>query len=171
MGLAFQEGRAPEWQELSISYYATDQWQVATLNPPHLAAICPWEGADSYRGLSRHGGILSRFWGARFQRRVLPVQSGRIYPVAVEPWPTTIVIPAGYRLALTIRGGDYQYREDAGAGGIEVRVRNGSGMCAHGDLADRDVAALAGQVTIHSGPTRDSHLLLPVVTAGRTGWP
>lgn len=27
-----------------ISYYAINQWQVAALNPPHLAAICPWEG-------------------------------------------------------------------------------------------------------------------------------
>jgi len=28
-----------------ISYYAMNQWQVAALQPPHLAAICIWEGA------------------------------------------------------------------------------------------------------------------------------
>jgi putative CocE/NonD family hydrolase len=27
-----------------ISYYAINQWAVAALAPPHLAAICPWEG-------------------------------------------------------------------------------------------------------------------------------
>src|SRR5690606_25658459 len=27
-----------------ISYYAVVQWQVAALRPPHLAAICAWEG-------------------------------------------------------------------------------------------------------------------------------
>ena len=27
-----------------ISYYAMNQWQVAALQPPHLAAICVWEG-------------------------------------------------------------------------------------------------------------------------------
>ena len=29
---------------LGISYYAVNQWQVAALRPPHLAAICPLEG-------------------------------------------------------------------------------------------------------------------------------
>mgnify|MGYP003336810345 CR=1 FL=1 len=28
-----------------ISYYAMNQWQAAALQPPHLAAICVWEGA------------------------------------------------------------------------------------------------------------------------------
>jgi predicted acyl esterase len=42
-----------------ISYYAMNQWQVATLQPKHLAAICIWEGAaDFYRDMARHGGIL-----------------------------------------------------------------------------------------------------------------
>jgi uncharacterized protein len=38
------------------------QWQAAALQPPHLAAICPWEGAsDYYREFSHHGGILGIF--------------------------------------------------------------------------------------------------------------
>ena len=45
-----------------ISYYAINQWLVAALQPPHLAAICVWEGAaDWYRDWSRHGSILSQF--------------------------------------------------------------------------------------------------------------
>ena len=45
---------------LGISYYALTQWQVAALQPPHLAAIIPWEGmVDLYRDASRHGGMLS----------------------------------------------------------------------------------------------------------------
>jgi putative CocE/NonD family hydrolase len=28
-----------------ISYFATNQWYVAPLQPPHLAAMCVWEGA------------------------------------------------------------------------------------------------------------------------------
>ena len=36
-----------------ISYYAMNQWQVAALQPPHLAAMCVWEGAaDYYRDLA-----------------------------------------------------------------------------------------------------------------------
>ncbi|GAA1930999.1 CocE/NonD family hydrolase [Streptantibioticus ferralitis] len=43
-----------------ISYYAINQWLVASLQPPHLAAMIPWEGAaDFYRDWARHGGIMS----------------------------------------------------------------------------------------------------------------
>jgi alpha/beta superfamily hydrolase len=50
-----------------ISYYAMSQWLVAALQPPHLAAIIIWEGAqDFYRDVTHHGGILSNvfpdFW-------------------------------------------------------------------------------------------------------------
>jgi uncharacterized protein len=60
-----------------ISYFATNQWQVAALGPPHLAAICVWEGfADYYRELARHGGILSQFTESWYARQVLRVQHG-----------------------------------------------------------------------------------------------
>ena len=60
-----------------ISYYAMNQWQVAALNPPHLAAFCAWEGAsDYYRDLCRHGGILSEFLGNWYNRQVKSVQYG-----------------------------------------------------------------------------------------------
>ena len=41
--------------------------------------------------------------------RVDPLVPGETYELEVEIWPTSIVIPAGYRLALTIRGSDYRY--------------------------------------------------------------
>src|SRR5215213_2108735 len=60
-----------------ISYYAMNQWQVGALNPPHLAALCIWEGAsDYYRELTRHGGILCDFLGNWYDRQVLTVQHG-----------------------------------------------------------------------------------------------
>ncbi len=41
-----------------ISYYAIFQWLVAALQPPHLAAIVPWEGMnDLYREWAYQGGI------------------------------------------------------------------------------------------------------------------
>ena len=61
-----------------ISYYAMNQWQAAALQPPHLAAICIWEGAaDYYRDLSHHGGILCTFGRAWFPSQVIRVQHGR----------------------------------------------------------------------------------------------
>jgi uncharacterized protein len=61
-----------------ISYYAINQWHVATLQPPHLTAMVAWEGAaDMYREWYRHGGILSnKFMEAWFPRQVLAVQHG-----------------------------------------------------------------------------------------------
>ena len=44
---------------LGVSYLAISQYQSAALNPPHLKAICPWEGfTDLYRDFARPGGIL-----------------------------------------------------------------------------------------------------------------
>ena len=60
-----------------ISYYAMNQWQVACLQPPHLAAICVWEGAaDFYRDLSHHGGILTTFMANWYEMQIIPVQHG-----------------------------------------------------------------------------------------------
>ena len=63
---------------LGISYLSIKQWQVAALQPPHLAAICPWEGGcDLYRDWSHHGGIFSDlFPTAWYPRQVLPNQHG-----------------------------------------------------------------------------------------------
>ena len=52
-----------------VSYLALSQYKVAALHPPHLAAICPWEGlSDLYRDFARPGGIRedgSRSFGTR----------------------------------------------------------------------------------------------------------
>jgi predicted acyl esterase len=60
-----------------ISYYGINQWHVASLQPPHLAAMCIWEGAaDWYRDMTHHGGILSTFWKNWFDMQVKTVQYG-----------------------------------------------------------------------------------------------
>jgi predicted acyl esterase len=53
-----------------VSYLASSQWRVAGLNPPHLAAINPWEGwSDTYREVAYHGGVPdSSFWAYIAQR-------------------------------------------------------------------------------------------------------
>lgn len=60
-----------------ISYYGINQWHVASLQPPHLAAMCVWEGAaDWYRDMTHHGGILSTFWENWYDMQVKTVQFG-----------------------------------------------------------------------------------------------
>jgi predicted acyl esterase len=57
-----------------VSYLAISQYKVAALRPPHLAAICPWEGfSDVYRDFARPGGIREdgfiRVWTAGVKRQ------------------------------------------------------------------------------------------------------
>ena len=60
-----------------ISYYGMNQWHVATLQPPHLAAMSIWEGsADWYRDMTHHGGILSTFFANWYDMQVKTVQHG-----------------------------------------------------------------------------------------------
>lgn len=53
-----------------VSYLTVAQWRVAGLQPPHLAAINPWEGwSDTYREVARHGGIPeTSFWPYIWER-------------------------------------------------------------------------------------------------------
>jgi uncharacterized protein len=56
-----------------VSYLAISQYKTAALRPPHLAAICPWEGfSDVYRDFARPGGIredgFMRLWTAGVKR-------------------------------------------------------------------------------------------------------
>ena len=60
-----------------VSYFGSNQWQVASLQPPHLAAMCIWEGAaDFYRDASHQGGIMSTFWANWYDVQVKSVQNG-----------------------------------------------------------------------------------------------
>jgi predicted acyl esterase len=60
-----------------ISYYAMNAWQVACLKPPHLTAMCTWEGSsDFYREAIRHGGMFSRFLTNWFPRAIHRSQHG-----------------------------------------------------------------------------------------------
>ena len=62
---------------LGISYYAINQWHAAGLQPPHLAAMIPWEGfADCYRDLCYHGGIGSDMKDVWYRRTITTVQHG-----------------------------------------------------------------------------------------------
>jgi predicted acyl esterase len=75
-----------------VSYYGMNQWQVASLRPPHLAAMCVWEGAsDWYRDATHHGGILSTFWEHWYDMQVKTVQYGLASGGPVNPNTGTVV--------------------------------------------------------------------------------
>jgi len=63
---------------LGISYYACGQWFVASLKPPHLAAILPWQGTyDFYRGRTRQGGLFCNGFVQRWWNGILSKQNGK----------------------------------------------------------------------------------------------
>jgi hypothetical protein len=60
-----------------VSYFATNQWLVASRQPPHLVAMCIWEGfSDFYRDGCRNGGMLKTFMENWYDKQIKTVQHG-----------------------------------------------------------------------------------------------
>ncbi len=97
--------------------------------------------------------------------RVDPLEPGEVYELDVEIWPTSIVVPAGYRLGLSIRGNDYRYEGDLGEASLTTfkNQLTGCGPFLHDDSLDRPMDVFGGEVTIHTGPDHPSWLLVPVI--------
>ncbi|MGM0590581.1 MAG: CocE/NonD family hydrolase [Halobacteriota archaeon] len=93
-----------------------------------------------------------------------PLEPGEIYELDVEIWPTSIVVPEGYRIGLSVRGTDYEYpgEVDTGLESMEG-VFTGVGPFRHKDATDRPVDVYGGDVTIHTGPDYPSSVLLPII--------
>jgi predicted acyl esterase len=95
-----------------------------------------------------------------------PLKSGEVYELDIEVWPTCIVVPAGHRIAFTVRGRDYVY--PGGSGGRLSNMKNeftGCGPFLHDDPRDRPVSVYGGKTTIHLGGGRESYVLLPIIPA------
>lgn len=93
-----------------------------------------------------------------------PLLPGQIYPVDIEIWPTCIVIPAGYRLGLSVRGNDYRYEGELSDFARKFHYAGrGVGPFKHADPIDRPADVFSGRVTIHVGGETDSFLLVPII--------
>src|SRR6266513_822183 len=97
-----------------------------------------------------------------------PLKPGEVVQTDVEIWPTSIMVPAGHRLALTVRGKDYEWQKSTGArlSNFKNELR-GCGPFLHDDPRDRPAAVFGGKVTIHAGPGRESYVLVPAVPPKR----
>ena len=93
-----------------------------------------------------------------------PLTPGDIYELDIEVWPTCIVIPAGYRVAFTVRGKDYVY--PGGSGGGLSNMKNeftGCGCFIHNDPKDRPPDVFGKNVTLHCGGEHEAYVMLPVI--------
>ena len=95
---------------------------------------------------------------------IQPLKPGVPVEVDVELWPTSVVVPAGYRIALTIRGKDYEFAKKTG---IKLpHFKNellGCGPFLHNDPRDRSASIFGGRTTLHFDPKRAPSVLVPVI--------
>jgi predicted acyl esterase len=98
-----------------------------------------------------------------------PLEPGKVYGLDIEIWPTSIVVPAGYRIGLSVRGTDYDYEENAQSeANLAVRStskekKRGPGAFMHDDPRDRPSAIFGGTVRVRTGGAFNSHVLLPFI--------
>jgi len=95
---------------------------------------------------------------------VQPLRPGSPVDLAIEIWPTSIVVPKGYRIALSIRGRDYEWQATTG-----LKLSNfknellGCGPFLHDEPRDRPSRLFAGITTLHIDENGFNHVLVPVV--------
>jgi predicted acyl esterase len=127
---------------------------------PHGVLGVGWQRA-SHREIDPERSLPHRPWHPHV--RSLPLTPGQAVDLDVEIWPTSIVVPAGYRFGVTVSGLDFQMPGDGlwpVLYGIEQR---GNGVFTHDVPSDHPLDVFGGQTTLHTGFGTGTSLLLPVI--------
>lgn len=89
---------------------------------------------------------------------------GEVYECDVEIVSSCIVVPAGWRVALTVRGKDYEYEGQLSEFAKKFHYgTRGTGGMTHNDPDNRPPEVFGGKVTLHAGGRRDAYVLLPII--------
>jgi len=128
---------------------------------PHTPVGQGWLRA-SHRKLDPELALPYRPYHTHDERQ--PLRPGEIVELDVEIWPTCVVVPAGHRLGLSVRGTDYVYPGEPVYLSNVKRPLTGCGPYRHDDPRDRPAEVFGGKVTLHIDPDRPSYLLVPVVS-------
>jgi predicted acyl esterase len=81
----------------------------------------------------------------------------------IELWPTSIAVPAGYRLALSIRGRDYEYGHGpANVPGVPFPL-SGVGPFLHSNPQNRPPAIFDSENALHFDKPESNWILLPII--------
>ncbi len=103
--------------------------------------------------------------------RVEPLVPGEPVAVDVEIWPTSLALPAGSRLGLSVQGADYDHGlpDEVLQSGERLawsaKTTRGSGPYVHTDERARPRDIYGGAVTVHTGGEHESWLLVPFIPA------
>jgi predicted acyl esterase len=92
-----------------------------------------------------------------------PLKPGEPVELDIEIWPTSIVVPKGYRLALSVRGKDYEVDGTDAALPHAPYVMKGVGPFTHTNPHDRPPMIFGGKNTLHFGEKFAPYVLLPVI--------
>jgi predicted acyl esterase len=96
--------------------------------------------------------------------RAEPLVPGNVYECDIEIVTSCIVVPKGWRLALTVLGKDYEYTGELSEFAKKfVYATHGTGGMTHNDSRDRPDGIFGGKIRIHAGDGRQSYLLLPII--------
>jgi predicted acyl esterase len=116
----------------------------------------------SHRKLDAGKSLPYRPWHSHDE--VQPLAPSQIYALDIEIWPTSIVLPQGWRLALTVAGDDFDHGLPGPMpqtyGGVVMR---GCSLHRHDDPQDRPREVFDGVTTVYTGGEHASYLLLPVI--------
>jgi hypothetical protein len=109
--------------------------------------------------------ILSEPWRPYHTHDELwPLNPGEPEMLDIEIWPTSIVVPVGYRIGLSIRGKDYEYPDAKPATLSNFKNKlKGCGPFLHNDPRDRPEKIFSGDTTLYFGPDQSPYLLLPLI--------
>jgi uncharacterized protein len=128
---------------------------------PHTPVAQGWLRA-SHRKLDKEKTLPYRPYHSHDE--IQPLTPGEVYELDIEVWPTSVVVPKGARIALSVRGRDYVY--PGGSGGRLSNMKNeftGCGPFLHDDPRDRPVELFGGRTTLHFGHDRENYILLPII--------
>jgi predicted acyl esterase len=92
-----------------------------------------------------------------------PLTPGVPVELDIEIWPTSIVVPPGFRLALTVRGKDYEYDGTDAAVPHAAYPMKGVGPFTHTNPQDRPMSIFGGTNTLHFATDKMPYVLLPVI--------
>jgi len=115
----------------------------------------------SHRKLDRERSLPHRPYHTHDEKQ--PLKPGEPVALDIEVWPTCIAVPKGYRIALSIRGRDYEHDEAPASLSNMKNPMKGCGPFTHDDETDRPPQIFAGKVTLHF--ERQPYLLLPIIPA------
>ena len=92
-----------------------------------------------------------------------PLSPGEPVDLDIEIWPTSIVAPAGYQLAVTLLGRDFEHDEEpAYLNNIKYPMK-GCGPFTHTEIKNRPPEVFGGRTTIHFDEDARPYVLLPVI--------